>query len=353
MVLLLPLGLFAQTLTSVSPAKFYTQSEPTTMSLTINGKNMWPNNLTITMAGQVMHVHFKKNGKEEIIKRYLISSTSHDVRFTSTDWVSTAGPVEVFVTIDAFSGNPAYRSNSLWLQVEETPKQAPVLTSLSKTALNTGLKRDSYYIRLYGKNFGETRSTYATFGGLNASVGWQHLEDGVIDIWIPTEVINKPGSYPVVVHTKYGTSNPIDFKIDQPVAQVNTVGKVQNVKIQPVATKPVLNVGNNNSAVQVSNVSVMSNDKQAKLAAQVIKGVRVTITGVTADGPTSTTLERFISEQDNVFVVDNQLQILETNGNINIVLKPNGIDETTVNNLKKSIEDKAASLKLTVAVTKQ
>jgi hypothetical protein len=81
--------------------------------------------------------------------------------------------------------------------------------------------------------------------------------------------------------------------------------------------------------------------------------VRVTITGVTADGPTSTTLERFISEQDNVFVVDNQLQILETNGNINIVLKPNGIDETTVNNLKKSIEDKAASLKLTVAVTKQ
>lgn len=320
------------------------------MRLTINGKDMWPNTMTITMTIQLMHIHFKKNGRDEVIRGVGIASDRQVVEFVSTDWLSTPGPVEIYITTDEWPGNPAKRSNSLYLPVENTPSTSPVITDLSNHSFSTGLKREEYYIRVYGKNFGEIKSTYASVGGIYAPAGWEHLEDGVMDIWIPTEVINKAGSYPVVVHTKYGESNPVDLKIEMPVMKVQP-GVLKNVSVanqnKTAMTKP------NNNVSQTVNRINFSNDNREKLGVQIIKGVRVTVNGVVADGPTKTNLENFISSQANVFVVDNQLQVQETNGNININLKGTGVDKTVLDNLKKAIETKAAEMKLSVAVAIQ
>jgi hypothetical protein len=349
-VLALSLQGWSQTLTSLYPAKFYTQSEPTVMRLTINGKDMWPNTMTITMTIQLMHIHFKKNGRDEVIRGVGISSDRQVVEFISSDWLSTPGPIEVYITTDEWPGNPAKRSNSLYLPVESTPATAPVITNLSNHSFSTGLKREDYYIRVYGKNFGEVRSTSATVGGIYAPAGWQHLEDGVMDIWIPTEIINKAGSYPVVVHTKYGESNPVDLKIEMPVKTIQP-GALKNISVAS-QNKTVMAKPSNNVSQTVNRIS-FSTDNREKLGVQIIKGVRVTMNGVVADGPTKTNLENFISSQANVFVVDNQLQVQETNGNININLKGTGIDKTALDNLKKAIESKAAEMKLSVAVAIQ
>lgn len=338
----------AQTLTSLYPAKFYTQSEPTVSRLTINGKDMWPDVMTITMTIQLMKIHFKKNGRDEVIRGVGISKDRQVVEFVSTNWLSTPGPVEVYITTDAFSGYPEKRSNSLWLQVESTPASAPVINDLSNRSFQTGLSRDKYYLRVYGKNFGEERSTYASIGGIATTAGWQHLVDGVMDIWVPTELINKPGTYPVVVHTKYGQSNPVDLKIEMPVAkpgQSNTVSNIKiNSQVKPVTIKP---------AVQSINQVDLSTDAKNMVGVQLLKGIRVTMNGVVVDGPTKSTLENFISSQANVFSVDNQLQVMETNGNININLKGSGVDKAEVDKVKTAIESKAASMKLSVAVSIQ
>jgi hypothetical protein len=268
------------------------------------------------------------------------------VEFISTDWLATPGPVEVYITTDAWSGYPEKRSYSLWLQVESTPTSAPVINNLSNSSLLAGLKRDAYYIRIYGKNFGEERSTYASVGGIRTTAGWQHLVDGVMDIWIPTELIGKPGSYPVVVHTKYGESNAVNLKIEMPVNNTVSVNAVKNVNISP---KPAMTKANNNSVQAISRADLSTINKD-KLGVQLIQGIRVTMNGVIADGPTKSALENFISSQANVFGVDNQLQVQETNGNININLKGAGIDKAEVDKLKKAIETKAAEMKLSVAV---
>lgn len=350
-VLVLSLQCRSQTLTSLYPAKFYTQSEPTVMRLTINGKDMWPNTMTITMTIQLMHIHFKKNGRDEVIRGVGISNDRQVVEFVSSDWLSTPGSIEVYITTDEWPGNPAKRSNSLYLPVESTPATAPVITNLSNHSFSTGLKREEYYIRVYGKNFGEVRSTSATIGGIYAPAGWQHLEDGVMDIWIPTEIINKAGSYPVVVHTKYGESNPVDLKIEVPVMKVQP-GVLKNVSVAS-QNKTVMTKANNNNVSQTVNRVNFSTDNRERLGIQIIKGIRVTMNGVVADGPTKTNLENFISSQANVFVVDNQLQVQETNGNININLKGTGVDKTALETLKKAIETKAAEMKLSMAIAIQ
>jgi hypothetical protein len=341
----------SQTLKSLYPAKFYTQSEPTVMKLTINGDDIWPNYLTITQMIQVMHVHFKKDGKDEVIRGVGLASDRQIVEFISTDWLSTSGTIEIYITTDAFSGMAARRSNSVSLPVESTPSVAPVITDLSNHSFSTGLKREDYYIRVYGKNFGEIKSTYASVGGYDAPAGWEHLEDGVMDIWIPTEVINKAGSYPVVVHTKYGESNAVNLKIEMPVAKVAQPNVLKNIAVAS-QTKTVTTRANNNAIQAINKINFSTTNKE-RLNVQVIKGIRVTMNGIVADGPTKSTLENFISSQTNVFVVDNQLQVQETNGNININLKGTGVDKTALNNLKKSIETKAASMKLSVAVSIQ
>src|SRR5687768_7097424 len=223
--LLLPIQAISQNpeLLSLSPSKFQTQSEPTPLFLTINGKYMWPDRLTISMAKDVMHVHFKRDGRDIIVPRSTIGAYSYTLYFNSAGWADKPGTIEVYVTIDEYPGYPAYRSNSLWLTIEPTPAVAPVLTSLSNSSFKMGKPKETYQLRVVGKNFGENASTGVTVGGINAGVGWWSLKDGVMDIWVPSEVYTKAGDYPVVVKTKYGTSNALSLKIESSTMLIKPV----------------------------------------------------------------------------------------------------------------------------------
>ncbi len=345
----IPFQLVAQNpeLTSLSPSKFLTQSEPTIMRLTINGKNMWPNYLTISMAIDVMHIHFKRDGRDEVIRGSGISSVSQSLSFPSTGWVDKPGQIEVYITIDAFGGRPAYRSNSLFITVEPTATTAPVLNSLSNSSFKTGSPKEKYYIRLYGKNFGEIRSTSVSIGGINAGIGWSNLTDGVIDVWVPADVYSKAGEYPVQVKSKYGLSNTLPLKIES----VATLVRAVPIGVKPVTAKPVIQTKTAANTKAISTrLATLNTDNAARLNTEMIRGARVTITGVITDPALGATLEDYILNLENVFVVDNQLAIADSPGNININLKAMGIDAAAVEGIKKKIREKAAELKLTVSV---
>lgn len=346
-LLLLPFQAIAQNpeLTSLNPTTFQTQSAPTSLHLTINGKNMWPERLTISMAREVMHVHFKRDGRDVIMPRSTIGSSSYTLSFSSPGWADKPGTIEVYVTIAAYPGYAAYRSNSLYLTIEPTPTAPPVLSSLSNTSFKTGQPKETYQLRIVGKNFGENASTSVSVGGVNAGVGWWNLKDGVMDIWVPSEVYSKAGDYPVVVKTKYGTSNALSLKIEPAVMNIKPV-----VITKPVAktntVKPMVN-----TAAKTVKLSV-NQDNASRLNAEMIRGVRVTMVGVIRDGSLSAQLESYITALENVFVVDNQLSLSDNPGNININLKGVGVDAAAVEQVNKLIQTKADQLKLTVSIVK-
>lgn len=345
LLLLLPFQAISQNpeLTSLSPSKFQTQSAPTSLFLTINGKNMWPERLTISMAHDVMHVHFKRDGREMIVPRSTIGTSSYTLYFSSPGWADKPGTIEVFVTIDAYPGYPAFRSNSLYLTIEPTPTGAPVLSSLSNSTFKLGSPKESYKLRLVGKNFGENASTSVTVGGLNAGVGWWNLKDGVIDIWVPSEVYSKAGEYPVVVKTKYGTSNALPLKIEATTMIVRpvTITKPANnaIKVNPQA----------NTSVKITRIS-LNQDNASRVNAEMLRGIRVTMIGLIGDASLSAQLESYITALENVFVVDNQLSLSDTGGNININLKAKEVDAAAVEEVRKLIQRKADSLGLNVSI---
>lgn len=348
LLLLFPFQAVAQNpeLTSLNPANFQTQSTPTPLHLTINGKNMWPDRLTISMAKDVMHVHFKRDGRDVIMPRSTIGAYSYTLSFNSAGWADKPGTIEVYVTIDAYPGYPAYRSNSLFLTIEPTPTAPPVLSSLSNSSFKMGKPKETYQLRIVGKNFGENASTSVTVGGINAGVGWWNLKDGVMDIWVPSEIYSKAGDYPVVVKTKYGSSNALMLKIESATMLIKPV-TVTTKPANPVNTiKP-----NVNASVKPVKLSV-NKDNASRLNAEMLRGVRVTMIGVIRDGSLSAQLETYIIGLENVFVVDNQLALSDNPGNININLKAVGVDAAAVEQVTKLIKTKADALNLTVSIAK-
>lgn len=332
-------------LSSLSPSKFQTQSDPTSLFLTINGKNMWPDRLTISMAKDVMHVHFKRDGREIIVPRSTIGVYSYTLYFSSPGWADKPGTIEVYVTIDAYSGYPAYRSNSLYLTIEATPTVPPVLSSLSNSSFKMGSPKEIYQLRLVGKNFGESASTSVSVGGHTAGVGWWNLKDGVMDIWIPSEVYSKAGDYPVVVKTKYGSSNSLPIKIEPAVLLVKPVVISKPTTKINTAKPPV------NTAAKTIKLS-LNRDNASKLDAEMLRGVRVTMVGVIKDASLSAQLESYITGLENVFVVDNQLALSDNPGNININLKAIGVDAAAVEQINKLIKAKGDALNLTLSIAK-
>lgn len=346
--MLLPLQVISQNpeLTSLSPSTFQTQSEPTPLFLTINGKNMWPDRLTITMAHDVMHVHFKRDGRDIIVPRSTIGSYSYTLYFNSAGWADKPGTIEVYVTIDAYPGYAAYRSNSLYLKIEPTSTAAPVLSSLSNSSFKMDQPKESYKLRLVGKNFGESASTSVTIGGVTSGVGWWNLKDGVIDVWVPSEIYTKAGEYPIVVHTKYGTSNALPLKIENPAMTVKPVIITKQPSNKIITGKPQVNPA-------VNTVNLIKNpDNASRLNAEILRGVRVTMVGVIRDASLSAQLESYISSLENVFVVDNKLGFSDSPANINIQLKAVGVDAAAVDQISKLIQEKAASLNLSVIISK-
>jgi hypothetical protein len=348
-LLLLPFQAIAQNpeLTSLNPMKFQTQSDPTSLHLTINGKNMWPDRLTISMAREVMHVHFKRDGRDVIMPRSTIGSSSYTLSFSSPGWADKPGTIEVYVTIAAYPGYPAYRSNSLYLTIEPTPTAPPVLSSLSNSSFKMGQPKETYQLRIVGKNFGENASTSVTVGGVNAGVGWWNLKDGVMDIWVPSEVYSKAGDYPVVVKTKYGTSNALPLKIEAGVMIIKPITTTTKPIAKTSTVKPMVN-----PAAKTVKLSV-NKDNASRLSAEMLRGVRVTMVGVIRDGSLSAQLESYITALENVFVVDNQLALSDNPGNININLKAVGVDAAAVEQVNKQIKAKADMLNLTVSIAKE
>ena len=334
-------------LTSLSPARFQTQSEPTTMRLTINGNDMWPKHLTITMTIQVMHIHFKRDGRDEVIRGSGISSNSQSLWFTSTGWLDKPGQVEVYITIDAFGGYPAYRSNSLFFTVEPTSTSAPIINNLSNSSFKTGNPKEKYYIRVYGKNFGEIRSTSVSIGGNNASIGYANLTDGVIDVWVPAAVYGTAGEYPVQVKTKYGTSNSVPLKIESAVMML----KPGVLGSKPATSAPATKVRPQVNTVATTRLNTLNTENAGRLNETIMRGARVTMVGQVINPSISAELENYILSLENIFVIDNQLITSDAPGNININLKSTGIDRAATEKIKKQIEDKANEIKLSVSVT--
>jgi hypothetical protein len=348
LLLLLPFHAISQgpQLTSLNPSTFQAQSVPTPMFLTINGNNMWPDRLTISMAKDVMHVHFKRDGRDVIMPRSTIGSYSYTLYFNSAGWADKPGTIEVYVTIDAYPGYAAYRSNSLYLTIEPTPTAAPILTSLSNTSFKMGSPKETYKLRLVGKNFGENASTSVTVGGYNAGVGWWHLKDGVIDIWVPSEVYTKAGEYPVVVKTKNGTSNALTLKIESNVMLIKPVTVNKKPANQVNTVKPQVN----NSVKPVKLSVNLENENRVK--AEMLRGVRITMVGVVKDASVSAQLENYITGLEHVFAIENQLVLSDNPGNININFKAVGVDDTSVDNLMKLIKGKADAIGVTVSIAK-
>jgi hypothetical protein len=343
-VIFLPIFLIAQTpkITSITPSKVYTQSEPTVVHVTIKGDEMWPDYMTVTLADQIMHTHFKKVGRDEEVSRVEMSSFEHKMQFTSPGWLDSPGNIEVYITIDAYNGRPAVRSNSVFLQVTDVPKTAPVISNISKNSFKLGEAKDKYKFRIYGSNFGEQHGTYPMVNGIKAGVSFWNLEDGVIDVWIPKEVYSTVGEYPVVVHTNFGESNAVMMKIEKSIMlNVARAGMTKN-------TKPATTPATQTSIATVNRQAVIANtDPRVSV---LVRGISVDMVGVIGDGGTGAMLESYIRDLPGVMIVQNHLTVADSAGNINITVKGEGVDAATLENIRNQIRARASELKLNVAV---
>jgi hypothetical protein len=106
-----------------------------------------------------------------------------------------------------------------------------------------------------------------------------------------------------------------------------------------------------NPSVKTVKLS-MNRDNPSKLNAEMLRGVRVTMVGVTSDPSVAAQLESYIAGLENVFVVDNQLILSDNPGNININLKAVSVDAVAVDQITKLIKAKADSLHLAVSIAK-
>ncbi len=338
-------------LSSFNQPILYTQSEPTSIILDIEGENICPDFFTITEMTQLMNIHFKKSGRDEVIPFFSIGKSEVWVKFNSSDWLNTPGDVEVYETINQFGDLPSSKSNSTFLHVEETPKTAPAITSISENSLNLGEPRENYLIWIYGKNFGEQNSTFASIGGYTAPANFYHtaLAGGYMNVWIPMEVFTKSGSYSVVVHTKYGESNPLILKMNVPILNVpkSNIPKQGITNNTPVKNSPILN---NMNVIKSPKIANLQKNNDIILNHQITTGIRVTMTGIISDGATRAILENYIKALENVFIVYDQLSLSDTIGSINIVLKSDGVDNAEVDKVKQQIQDKVAAMGLNANV---
>ena len=338
----LPLFCLSQTtLTSLSPTKFFTQSDNRPITLTIYGKNIWPSSMNLLQTIERIKVYFKKGDKmQEITGRGGISADAKAVNFFSADWLNTPGNIEVYMTIDGV------RTNSLWLPVEAVPAVVPIINSVSPSKLKTGEKGTFYYmVRIYGKNFGENTSTNATIGGSPASVGWMNLADGVMDVWIPKGYINTPGTYNVQVNTKFGSSNVSAITIESPVIMMAPIKAPTTVK--KTETRPELN---NVVVTPANNKALTSIYVDPGVSLQLIEGIKVKMNGNIAFGEDRAILEKFIRELDKVILVDNQLLVSDNNMNMLFEVSGSRIASSELEKAKKAIEDKLKAMNFANAV---
>lgn len=329
----LPTLIFSQTkLTSLSVNRFLTHAVPTIKKLTIYGENLWPDYMTNSMSIELVKVHFKKNGNDQVIRQTSGNKTQMTVSFSSADWLTTPGSIEVYIMMGTVDGSPAVKTNSLWITVDQMPSFPPVIVDVQPKEFTTGQKRDNYLITILGNHFGEEKSTSVTIGGITGSYANMDIDNGRMLYWIPAELINTPGKYDVVVRTAFGTSQPAQFSIVSP-----------GIKIAPI--KQPMKV-NTNVIAPPNKLMVPKITNTARPEVMLIDGAKVILRGNISSEADKTVLENYIGSLDNVIIVSNEFIVADNNANILITISGKKMDALLLGKIKTSINDKLKSLKI-------
>ncbi len=341
----LPLYCLAQTsLTSLDHTRYYTEKdwdEYSSHSLTIYGKNLWPDYMSLSMSIELVKVYFKKGEQVLEIPVYYGNKEYVRVVFSGKDWLNSPGMIEVYVMIDDIPIDGIFsRTNSLWIKVESMPEVPPVITKIAPVKLFTGLKSADYCINIYGENFGADRTTTAMIAAGIASPGFIDLLSGYMNVWIPKSIINTPGTYDVQVKTKYGTSNTVQFVIEKPpLTMQKIIGLVTN---RPTETKP---------ANQIANTPITVNTSpDLRAGERMANGIKVKMLGNIIYGEDGVILEQYINGLDNVIIVDNQMKNSDNNMNMLFEISGKGIMQPELEKVKASIENKLREMSFQNAV---
>lgn len=345
LLLVVPMMAVAQTtLTSLSTNRYLTHAYPTIKKLTIYGDNLWPEWMTNSMSLELVKVHFRKDAKDQVIQQSSGNKTQLTVTFTSTDWLTTPGKIEVYLMMGKQGETtPTTRTNSLWVTVDAMPTMPPVITDIIPKEFKTGLKRDEYYITILGNHFGESGTTSVTIGGIVANYGRLDLDNGKMYYWIPKELIGTPGKYDVVVKTAFGTSMPFPITILAPTMRMAQV--TAPIKVGPSVNAPA---NANKVAVPVSTNKVIIANRGAISATEpiLIAGARVIMRGNIASEADRTALDNFINKLDHVVVVSNQLALSDNNANLFIGISGQKVDASALESIRSSISSKLKELKI-------
>lgn len=332
-------GAFGQAqLNSVYKNKFYTQSVNYPMQVTIYGKNIWPDYMDNNGMISRVKVFFRKGDKVQEIRKISSNASQTTVSFLSDDWLRTTTPVEVYLETDG------KRSNSLAITVVESPKTPPVINNISPSKFAVGQPSDKYSFRISASNLGEEGSTSVTVNGIPATVAWQNLIEGVIDVWIPKSLINTPGTYNVKTRTKMGESNPVPLTIEQPFVKMVPISPIQGAK--PSNVKVI------NKDVTASKVNAIKPINAAAIdpSMKLLSGIRVKMIGLIKYAEDKSVLENYIRELDRVMFVENELAPGDNNQNLFISIKGTNVERVTLDHVKLSIQKKLSEMGITAQV---
>jgi hypothetical protein len=322
-------------LTSLSTTRYLTQAYPSIKKLTIYGENLWPDYMTNAMSIELVVVHFKKDGRDQVIQKTSGTKTQLTVSFSSADWLTTPGNIEVYLMMGGPGETTATRrTNSLWITVDAMPTFPPVITDVSPKEFRTGLNRDQYYITILGNHFGEEGSTSVTIGGITANYGRLDLDNGKMYYWIPKELIATPGNYDVIVRTAFGESRSFPISIVSPTMRMVPVAA-------PIKVGPKVNTPVSTNKMIVANTKAITTTE-----AVLLSGARVTLRGNISSEADKTLLENYINRLDHVVVVTNQLALSDNNANLLITITGRNVDGSALENIRTSINAKLKELKI-------
>jgi len=344
----LPIYCLSQTsLTSLNKTVFSVEKdwdEYAFHTLTITGKKIWPEYMSVGMFREIVKVYFKKGSQIQEVEKKSALNDRTTVEFSGKDWLNKPGILEVYVLIDDLPIDGIFsQTNSLYISVESPAEVAPTITSISPNKFLTDEKVSDKIFRIYGKNLGLDKTTTAFMSGSYLSVAYANLIDGVMDVYIPKSLINTPGTYDVQVKTKYGTSNTVQLVLEKPALKMTKI--ISKILTKPTETKPT----NNNANVPITvnaapNSGVVNTTPDPKAGELLADGIKVTMLGNIVYGEDRTILEKYIDDLDNVLIVDNQMKISDNNMNMLFEITGKGVMQPELEKIKETIETKLKTM---------
>jgi len=353
-IVALPLFCQSQTsLTSLSQEIFYVEKdwdEFASHSLTIYGKNLWPDYMTNEMSKQLVKVYFKKGSQVQEVEQRSGNKSQLTVTFRGSDWLNKIGFIEVYILIDDLPIDGIFsQTNSLYISVEFPLEVPPTITSISPNKFLTEEKVSDKIFRIYGKNMGLEKTTIAYMNGSSLGVAYASLIDGVMDVYIPKPLINTPGTYDVQVKSKYGYSNTVQLVIEKPPLKMTKI--IKDIFVKPDETKPANNAATPPiTANTTPNSGVGNTNPDNKAGELTANGIKVKMLGNILNAEDRAMLEKYIDDLDNVLIVDNQMKISDNNMNMLFEITGKGMVPRELEKAKTNIEDKLKAMGFSNAV---